>query len=826
MRTTTWRGLAALSAASFVLVHAPGARAATEATAPAGGGSAVAARVDLAASLLRYRACPALPCVATGGAELAIALDRASLPDAKDVSVVPIAIGDGKTVLHVRVPAKGKRIAWEAIVAATPAAPGASVLWSGVTGLARGEEGERSGEAIQIVQRDASTSTVLVGNVREDLRICGQETTLLAPRGLDPATLGFRGASMQRLSREQRADALRVVAGIHGGPADPPLARLLVPAGASTELPTGRAAAIADGDPTTAWSEARPGAGGGELVVLRAPAEVPIARLAITIAPAPPTALRAEGAAPKTLFLVTDAKTFAITMPEDAWQHPGFAYDVPLPEPVRASCMTLVLDEAYGRALAKPEVTVAELTAYSEYDAPGASMAAVVAALSGGGARADGASAVLKRAGKPGLDAVLAGYEKLDAAGRARAADVAASAPSCEESGALLVRAMADPDREVSRKGRGKLERCGRSASGAMIDALHGPDMKVRALVAPLLATVAPSVALDPLADVMGQGPPATREQVRSAFARAARSADATKIAALLRDTKRDPSARLELLRASSERLSELAPEALATVGELLVPDAPMRTRYLVVLPLAELAHTGNLEATTRYAALITKDPDPAVRAHAAEASTRIAGARGDVLTALSDRDPRVRESALRAVTEERMSAAAVTVASLLESDPWTFVRTSAAGALGAMGAAPDIDRALAKALGDHSERVRVAVVDGLGAHRAATYAPPLRAIVADVKVHHDVRVSAAHALGQMCDPAALDALTELGAKTASPVATEDELAVGLAAIDALGKIHPPDLARRLARERSKEARPHVRRAAEVAMTAPGICAR
>jgi hypothetical protein len=36
-------------------------------------------------------------------------------------------------------------------------------------------------------------------------------------------------------------------------------------------------------------------------------------------------------------------------------------------------------------------VTVAEITAYSEYDAPGASMAAVVAALSGGGARADGA---------------------------------------------------------------------------------------------------------------------------------------------------------------------------------------------------------------------------------------------------------------------------------------------------------------------------------------------------------------------------------------------------------------------------------------------------
>jgi HEAT repeats len=817
----------------LAVAHASPVRAATEATAPAGGGaSVIAVRVDLAAASIHYRVCPALPCVASGvdrqtAPEIAIALDRASLPEAKDVTVVPVAIGDGKSVLHVRVPAKGKHTtAWEAIVAATPAAPGASVLWAGVTGFARGEEGERTGEAIQIVPRDASTSSVLVGSVREDLRICGQETTLLSPRGLDPATLAFRGATMQRLSREQRAGASRVVAGIRGAPADPPLARLLVAAGASTELPTGRAAAIADGDPSTAWSEARPGTGVGELVVLRAPAEVPISRLALTIAPGAPAALRAEGAAPKTLFLVTDAKTFAVTMPEDAWQHPGFAYDVPLPEPVRASCITLVLDEAYGRGLAKPEVTVAEITAYSEFDSPGASMAAVVATLSGGGPRADAASAVLKRAGKPGLDAVLAGYDKLDAAGRARAADVAASASSCEESGALLVRAMADPDREVSRKGRSKLERCGRSASSAMIDAVHGPDMHVRALVAALLATVAPSVALNPLADVMGQGPPATREQVRSAFARAARSAEAPKIAALLRDKTRDASARLELLRASSERLAEIAPDALATVGELLTRDAPMRTRYLVVLPLAELARTGDLEATTRYAALITKDPDPAVRAHAAGASTRVAGARGDLLTALSDREPRVRDAALRTVTEERLSAAAVTVAALLESDPWTFVRASAAGALGAMGAAPDIDRALAQALADPSERVRVAVVDGLGAHRAAAYAPPLRAMVMDVAVHHDVRVSSARALGQMCDPAALDALTELGAKTASPVATEDELAVGLAAIDALGKIHPPDLARRLSPERSKEARPHVRRAAEVATAAPSICTR
>ena len=90
--------------------------------------------------------------------------------------------------------------------------------------------------------------------------------------------------------------------------------------------------ALTDGDPQTAWNEQRPGVGQGELVVMNAPAEVPIPRLSITVAP--PQA-PANGAAPRTFYLVTDDTTFAVTMPTDAWLHPGDAYDIPLPEPIR-----------------------------------------------------------------------------------------------------------------------------------------------------------------------------------------------------------------------------------------------------------------------------------------------------------------------------------------------------------------------------------------------------------------------------------------------------------------------------------------------------------
>ncbi len=429
----------------------------------------------------------------------------------------------GSSVAHVRVPSKTRsEVAWEAVFAGRDPA----VLWSGVTGYTAGEAGELTGVALDVQPPDEDGERVVVaGDLREEVRLCGQARTLLAPQVLDAASLTFRGATMQRLSEGQREGAERVIASAHGGPADPPLARLLVATGASTAV--GAPSALTDGDPATTWSEGRPSDGHGEFVVMRAPADVPLARLAITIAPqAPPSA---HGAAPRTFFLVTDDRTIAVTLPEDAWTHPRAAYEIPLVDPLRASCLSLVLDKAYVHPREPhPEVTIAELTAYSAFDTPGATLDQVAKALDGGGARSEAAKAVLERAGDAGLAAAAAAYDTLDAPGRALAVDAAIGAGTCEASAPLLLAATGDKDREVARKGREKLERCGKRAAHALVAALRGGDEAARANAARLAASAAPSEALGPIVAALAEGgAAATRATLRSALAKGARGASA-----------------------------------------------------------------------------------------------------------------------------------------------------------------------------------------------------------------------------------------------------------------------------------------------------------
>jgi len=644
---------------------------------------------------------------------------------------------------------------------------------------------------------------------------------LLAPRVLEPKSMELRGASVQRLPRSQRDGAERIAAGLRGGAAaDVPLGRLLVATGASTAL--GKPASLTDGNPSTTWAEARSGTGLGEFVVMRSPEAVPIVRFELTVAP--PGANPTAGAAPRSFFLVTDTKTFSVTLPEDGWLKPGASYDIALKEPVRTSCVALVLDQAYARGNARPEVTLAELTAYSEFDTPNASPLSLARLLFGGGPRAQAAAAVLDRAGKRGVDAVLESWSELDPAGRALGVDVAVSS-SCEEGAPLLIASLDDKDRNVERKGREKLERCGRAAGPALVQALREGPIARRARVASLLAFLAPSAGLTPIASLLGQGTAGDKQTLRGAFMRAARSADPSKLTELLRDPARDAQARLELLRAMGPRVADVRDDALPFLDALLKDAPSFPTRYLALGPISELARQGDRASVDRFSALMSRDKDWPVRARAAELALHIPGAQQELIELLHDPEPRPREAALRAIAEEHLSAAAVTVEALLERDPWTFVRVSAATALGAMPQSPDIDATLATGLQDPLAAVRVASVDALGIHRAASYAPRVRSLL-DEDNAPEVRLASVHTLAQMCDASSLDRLTDLANKASSPDAEPEELTLGLTAIDALGKIHPHDLPRRLGRFAGKEVRSQVRTATQLALSAPGICRR
>ena len=783
------------------------ARAATQATAPAGGGlAALTVTVDLKGAVVR-----------AGGESVAIELDRSLFPSENEVTVESIDVGGGKHVVHVKVPASaasGRALAWEALFAAGLHEP----LFAGMTGYARGEDGERTGAIVQLFPRDGGGHDVVVGDVREDLRICGQAMTPLSPRALDAKTMKLRGATVQRLSREQQDGATRTMATPKGGPADVPLARLLVATGSS--VPSGSGAALTDGDPSTAWSEQRPGAGRGEFVVMRSPPEVPITRLAIVIAPTKPAA---GGAAPKSFFLVSDTTTIAVRVPEDAWGHPGGAYEITLAEPLRTSCLALVLDEAYAADATRPEVSVAELHAYSELDVPGATLDKVAATLGEGGARAQAAAAVLKRGGDAALAAAEGVFDKLDARGRALAVDVAIASGSCAASAPMLIRAMSDRDALVARKGRDKLERCGKDATVGLVKSLR-ENPKGRVHVAPLLATVAPEAALEPLADVMGDGDAPVRAAIRSAFAIAARGIAKEKLVTLLTDAKRSPDARLDLLRAAAPRLPELANEANAVIAELLRGEPPMRVRYLVVAPVAELARARDATASKLLGDLMTLDKEWPVRARAAEAAATVPAMAEMIARAAADAEPRVREAAVRALATADAARAVAVGRDRLAHDGWSFVRVVAIEVLTPAASSTEVDAALGAALKDTSMRVRVAAATALGARRATTWGVALRARVDDAEEELEVRVASVHALGASCHTASLDRLTELARAAATPVANDTEVQLGAAAIESLAMIHPGDLASRLAPFADKSVPPYARHLAQQALASPGAC--
>ncbi|MDP9152340.1 MAG: hypothetical protein M3O36_20635 [Myxococcota bacterium] len=385
--------LLALPLAALCTVSASSAFAQTRAAAPAGGGlPALAVTIDLASAT-----------VDANGTKIPIPLERSRLPGEGDVVAEVIALGLAKQVVHVRVPVKDDiaGVAWEALLAGGRTAP----VFAGLTGPTAGDPGERTGKVVQVIA-DGASHFIVVGDTREDLRICGQGVTLLHATALYPATLQLRPATVQRLSAQQRANAqtLQTVPAPAGATA-PPLVGVLVARGSSVDGSTG--AELTDGDPRTVWFERRPGAGQGEFVVLAAPQEVRIARMRFVV---PPRQAERVGnwAAPRSFYLVTSARTFQLVLPGDGSLRPGGSYEVTFPQPLETSCVSLVLDGTAtrfaGGDVDHPDVGLAEIMAYSEFDFAGATLDDVAGRLSSD--RGAAAAQVLERAGKAGLEAV------------------------------------------------------------------------------------------------------------------------------------------------------------------------------------------------------------------------------------------------------------------------------------------------------------------------------------------------------------------------------------------------------------------------------------
>jgi HEAT repeat protein len=742
----------------------------------------------------------------------------------QDVAIDALSLGGGRRALWAHAASFG------VLLTGSQTAREARVLWSGTLGFAKGEHGERYGEFLEVTDPDSDgTVQVLLGEVREDVTICGRRS-LLSPRVLDPKDLTFKSARVQRLRRDERDRAPALVAQPSAAPLPQGMGRVLQGASASSGI--GVPAALTDGDLETTWSEKRGGEGNGEFVQLNAPEQVAITSLSFVARP--PTKDVPKGIAPRKIWVATPDALFAVTFADDPWARAGSSYEVKFPAPIKTRCLAVVLDEAYGKGKQDVDVTLAEVTAHTEFDGK-ADPQALAGALAGGQDRARMAAAILARAGDPAYDAVMQAYPTLDDAGRVLALEIIDNAP-CAKSSLLYVKAM-----EIGRPGEvhhaaDRLTRCGREAAPALSAAVAAGSDVQRARAANLLALVAPPAAVNGLVALLPSAKPELRAEFRAALTKAAQSPAAKDaVAAKLGDASLPPVAAIDLLRAATAKSGE-TPGAAIAFARLATPDADFRTRYLLLAPAAELAKVGDPRAEAFVLGAVASDPDSHVRARAAEVAGELPRAAGPLAQALRDADPRVRDAAVsslgRLVDPKGAKVQAQVwppglfpgMTELLASDPFTFVRAHAADAVVFAPPGDETDKPLAGALEDASPVVRARAVESLGRRGAVRFASDIRDRLDDEAEILDVRLRAARALGRICDAKSADRLTELSRKAAVPGANGDTLVIGASAAAALGRLNPPDLAKRLAPLADKNAPRVAQEIARAAIATPERC--
>jgi hypothetical protein len=477
--------LAALAVAAPAFALPPG----VVTVVPAGTGQATLGVGYDGENDLRVAVCASTPCVVAGGTVLPVPPDLKprTVADRSQTQLAPIPIGAGRRALWVRLPSADPERTFEAIVAAPLSGAEPLVLFAGLTGLALGEDGVRHGGFVDVSEpNEKGARRIVIAKLSEEVAICGRRTAVDS-RVVVPTDLSLRPGTGQRLSPTEMAAAPRLKA--VRAASDAPLSSPLIRAVRATSA-VGDPAALTDANPETTWAENATGVGRGEFVLFNLRAELPITSVEISVRP--PQATPPLAAAPRELFVATTKDLFHVTLPDDGWAQPGSRYLVQLPAPVKDDCLALVLESGFG---SKPDarVTLSEVNVKAAIEE--SSIPDLVAALRGGGPKAESAKAMLSMMGDDAFRAVAKAFVGLDEGGRRVALHVLDGAP-CEISVAPYVEALGGPFEAHRIHALDHLPKCGSVAAPLLAVRLARARGKAFADLADQIAMIAPADAL------------------------------------------------------------------------------------------------------------------------------------------------------------------------------------------------------------------------------------------------------------------------------------------------------------------------------------------
>lgn len=790
------------------LVSNAGAAADGVAVAPPGGGQpALAVGFDPSGDL-RAKVCPTAECDPSGGERVET---PAEVKDQKTSARLEVRrIGRDRKAVVVRIPARSGEREYVAIVAAEPGRSEPKIVFAGWTGLTDGIEGERRGAMVVTQGRG-----IYVGEQQENRTLCGRPA-ILSPRVLYYEDLSLHPAKLQRLDAVERERAPRLEATLAQTPRAAGLLRAIWASSAATgHLP----GALTDGDRATAWVENRGGEGRGELAVMNAPRDLPLAGFEVTLVP------ETEGAerfvAPEVFWIATRAELYRVAVPEEASRQPGAVLSVQLPAPIETDCVAVVIERA--RSVDKDaQVAFSEVAAVTALDF--ADVPKLVEALGRGGAGATEAAAALRFGGPEALGAVAAAFGSLGEQGRRLALDILDHAP-CETAIGPYVQALTSSSVAHQRAARGRLARCKALAGPALADALEGSAVEARPRLLAALARIDPETTVRRLTLRLDTADPVTRREYRQALSRAAADPAAVRaIEEALESPDLETVAQIDLLRALGRRAAAYAP-ARALFARLATGTPSFRTRYLLLDVAASLTEKDE-SARQFLRRALARDESRYIRARAASVIEDAGPYRVELMRSLHDPDVRVRAAAATTLGEARADFASHALIERLDEDPWPLVREESAHALAALGPSVAVDEALVDALSDGAPSVRRRVLLALGQRHALDRAGDVRERLEDGDEPASVRSAAATALGKMCDSASIGVLTEYARALADPKADATARTIGRSAVGALGRLHPADLKERLSPLLARGVSSLTQQAARDALAARASCGR
>jgi hypothetical protein len=736
-----------------------------------------------------------------------IAVPAEAAPHVANATLRSVQLGQRRQAAIAQVPLPGGEKSWQALIAAAvDGSATVKVVWSGMTGWLQGEMGERQGPMVSV-----RGNTVLIGDVREDIQLCGRPT-ILSARAVVPSDLSLRSAKVQQLASSDRAAAPKLVAKPDTGAA--PTGSPLRAVAASSAV--GSPQALTDGNPKTFWGEHRGSDGRGEFIMLRAAKELGLTGLALQVHPG--NAAPATGAAPKELWLVTDDALFHVTLPDKSWQPTTPRLRIDFPAAVHTSCLAVVLEKG-EQVEEDSQVIISELWGIS---ALGQNWDEIAAQLDQGAQAAAAALEALSFGGEPAYAAVLEAMSGFGPAGQALGLQVLDQAPcamAAPSYWAALQQAPVEPGAEGANHRR--LQRCRREISELLLADLDASKGAARVQRIGQLAQAAPAVLVEKAPQWLPRATARERKALRDGLQVAADAPDAEgPLRVLLRDETLGPRVQLQVLRALASRAQRFAPEYAAAFRRQVRLAVDFEQRYLLLKPAGALARFDSVAASFLRSSM-QQGAEWELRGEAAQRADAALFAR-ELTAASRDPEVRVRLAAVESLGVAGNAAVPALLARLAE-DAWPMVRMEAVRSLLA-SKDQRVNAALGEALDDDSRQVRRTVAFALGQRGARSHTPELRDLFQDEEEDPSVRAAAAVSLGQLCDAGSAPELTRLARTLGSLTLSESELLLGRASLQGLGLLKPADLQRRLAPLLDARAPAAVRRLARQAMQAPSQC--